>query len=322
MSAARPEILDQMAVLGDPTRARVLLVLEANELTVKELVSVLRMPQATVSRHLKTLSEAGWIVSHAEGTSRRYSAISGSTGPSARSLWLLVRREIAAAVAAQGDQRRLRSLLAERRTRSQEFFRSEAGKWDRLRDDLFGDGFFLGALAALLDKRWAIGDLGCGTGRVTETIAPFVGEVIAVDASTAMLRAARKRLAGLDNVDLRRGELESLPVESGLLDAATLVLVLHHVPEPARVVSEATRALAPGGRLLVVDMLPHDREEYRRTMGHVWLGFSERAIGGLLEAAGLGDVVVRPLPPAGDSKGPSLFAARAVKPAAGRSVSP
>ena len=90
-----------------------------------------------------------------------------------------------------------------------------------------------------------------------------------------MLQAARKRLQGLDNVELRRGDLEALPIDDARLDAATLALVLHHLAEPERALAEVARVLKPGGQLLVVDMLPHDRESYRQQMGHVWLGFSD-----------------------------------------------
>src|SRR6185295_18000203 len=134
--------------------------------------------------------------------------------------------------AAGQEQRRLQAALAARRTKSQEFFSSSAGQWDRLRDELFGDRFHLSALAAFAQGAWAVGDLGCGTGQLSAALAPFVARVVAVDGSAAMLQAARRRLHELDNVDVRRGELESLPIEDARLDAATLMLVLHHVPEP------------------------------------------------------------------------------------------
>lgn len=311
MTEASP-LLDQMAVLGDPLRGRIVLLLEGAELSVSELQSVLQMPQPTVSRHLKALTEAGWTASRADGTSRLYRLADSAP----RALWLLARPEIEGTLAAKGDRRRIASVLAERRSRSEAFFRSEASGWDRLRDELYGDGFLLAALPALLDPSWTVGDLGCGTGRTAEALAPFVRRVVAVDGSAEMLRAARRRLAGHANVETRRGSLESLPVEDATLDAATLVLVLHHLPEPAKVVAEAARALVPGGRLLVVDMLPHDREEYRRTMGHVWLGFSEESAGRLLAESGLVDVAVRALPAPPKAKGPTLFVARGVKPRA------
>jgi ArsR family transcriptional regulator len=148
---------------------------------------------------------------------------------------------------------------------------------------------------------------------VTAALAPFVARVVAVDASAAMLQAAKKRLQGAANVDLRRGDLEALPIDDGRLDAAVVMLVLHHVPEPAKALAEIARVLAPGGRLLLVDMLPHDREIYRQQMGHVWLGFSEEHLGALLTEAGFDGVRVVPLPPDTRAKGPGLFAATAVK---------
>ena len=124
-----------------------------------------------------------------------------------------------------------------------------------------------------------------------------------------MLQAAKKRLHGIDNIELRRGELEALPIDEARLDAATLMLVLHHVPEPERALAEVARVLKPGGRAVVVDMLPHDRESYRQQMGHVWLGFREDHVAPLFSEAGFEDVRIVPLPPDARSKGPALFVA-------------
>ncbi len=129
-----------------------------------------------------------------------------------------------------------------------------------------------------------------------------------------MLAAARERLRDLGNVRFECGELESLPIPDAHLDAATLVLALHHTSEPVRALAEARRALKPGGRLLVVDMLPHDREELRSQMGHIWLGFSSSQIERFLAKAELADGRVRPLPADPEAKGPTLFAATARRP--------
>jgi SAM-dependent methyltransferase len=112
---------------------------------------------------------------------------------------------------------------------------------------------------------------------------------------------------------VRSGSLEDLPIEGASLDAAILSLVLHFVVDPAAVVAEAARALGPGGRLLIVDMLPHERDEYRATMGHLWLGFDEGQLAAWLGDAGLADVRIVPLPPDPQAKGPGLFTARAVR---------
>ena len=229
----------------------------------------------------------------------------------ARRLWLLVREQVGPTPAATQDHRRLQAALAERRTKSQEFFSSSAGQWDRLRDELFGDRVHLGALAALADSDWVVGDLGCGTGQVSAALAPFVGRVIAVDSSAAMLQAAKRRLAGFDNIDLRRGELEALPIDDDRLDVAAMMLVLHHVPEPEKAVADVARALKPGGRIIIGDMLPHDRESYRQQMGHVWLGFSDDHMNRMLTDAGFGASASSPLTPDARAKGPGLFVATA-----------
>jgi ubiquinone/menaquinone biosynthesis C-methylase UbiE/DNA-binding transcriptional ArsR family regulator len=300
-------IHDHLASLADTTRSRILLLLDRQELTVSELCSITQLPQSTISRHLKALGDSGWVASRAEGASNFYAMLRDDLDPAARRLWLLVREQVGPTAAALQDQRRLQSTLAGRRTKSQEFFSSSAGQWDRLRDELFGERFHWTALAALAEPEWTVADLGCGTGSVAAALAPFVASVIAVDASAAMLQAAKKRLHGFDNVSVRRGELEALPIDDGRLDAATLMLVLHHLPDPAKALAEVVRVLKPHGRLLLVDMLPHDRDSYRQQMGHVWLGFSEDHIGRLLGAAGFDHVRTVPLAADVKAKGPGLF---------------
>jgi ArsR family transcriptional regulator len=312
-----PAILDHLASLADTTRSRLLLLLDRNALTVSELCSITQLPQSTVSRHLKALVDGGWITSRAEGTSRFYTMTRDELDAARRRLWLLVREQVGPTSAAVHDQRRLQSALAERRTTSQEFFSSSAGQWDRLRDELFGDRFHLAAFAALAHADWTVGDLGCGTGQVSAALAPFVRRLVAVDASAAMLQAARKRLHGLENIELRRGELEALPVEDASLDAATLMLVLHHVPDPRRALAEVARVLKENGRVIIADMLPHDRDNYRQQLGHVWLGFSGEQITSLLRECGFEQLRVAPLAPDPKSKGPGLFVATGRKTASG-----
>jgi len=306
-------ILDHLSALSDPTRSRILLLLDRRELTVSELCGIVQLPQSTVSRHLKALADSGWIAARAEGTSNLYTMTRDELDAPARRLWQLVREQVGSTPAAAQDQRRLQAALAERRTKSQEFFSSSAGQWDRMRDELFGERFHLAALAALADPNWVVGDLGCGTGQVSAALAPFVARVIAVDASAAMLQAAKKRLHGFDNVELRRGELESLPIDDARIDCATLMLVLHHVPEPEKALADVGRVVKPGGRVILVDMLPHDRESYRQQMGHVWLGFSEDHMRRLLTDAGFGEMRIVALPPDARAKGPGLFVSTARK---------
>jgi ubiquinone/menaquinone biosynthesis C-methylase UbiE/DNA-binding transcriptional ArsR family regulator len=312
-SATGPQILGHMTALADLTRSRALRVLEQGELSVAELCAVLQLPQSTASRHLKLLSEEGWVVNRREGTTALYRMMLDDLEPAARKLWLLVREQIAESPAVERDELRLERVLADRQTKSQAFFSTTAGQWDKLRAELFGERFDLAALGGLLDRQWVVGDLGCGTGQVAEVLAPFVKRVVAVDSSGPMLKAARKRLARCDNVEVKRGQLESLPMDDGEMDAVLMSLVLHHVAEPLVVLREIARVLKAGGKMLLVDMLPHDHREYQQTMGHVWLGFEGDQLAEWFAEAGLGDLRVTALAAEAQAKGPALFAATARK---------
>lgn len=301
-----------MTALADPTRSRILLALERNELAVTELQSILQLPQSTISRHLKVLADEGWVEARAEGTSRHYRIDSDSLDAATRRLWHLVRDEVMHTNAAEQDARRAQAVLAARRSKSQQFFSTSAGQWDRMRADLFGRGADV-ALLGLFDDKWKVADLGCGTGAITQSVAPFVDRVIAVDESNAMLSAARKRLHGSDNVDFRNGRLEALPLADDEVDVALLFLVLHYVSDPARVVAEAARALKPGGRLLVLDMMPHDRHDLTQSLGHLWQGFASATVAEWMRAAGMVGVRYNSLPPDPEAKGPLLFAASATR---------
>src|SRR3954462_11771527 len=153
-------IFDDLTALGDETRSRMLLVLERHELTVSELCSVLQLPQSTVSRHLKTLSDANWVASRRDGTSRYYTLALDSRDVSTRRLWSLLRDQVSTTPRADQDGRRLKGVLARRQTKSEEFFASAAGQWDRLRQEMFGRASTLQVLPALLDPGWVVGDLG------------------------------------------------------------------------------------------------------------------------------------------------------------------
>jgi ArsR family transcriptional regulator len=313
-AATRASIFDRLTALADSTRSRILLLLDRHELTVGELCAALQLPQSTVSRHLKILTDEGWLASRAQGTSRRYSMQTSKLDPSARRLWQVVRAQVAESPVAGQDAHRLGGVLAQRRSAQIAFFDSAPGVWDRMRAELIGQRTDLLALLELLDDRWVVGDLGCGTGHVSEAIAPCVGRVIAVDESGPMLTAARKRLVAFDNVELRSGPLEEIPADDGELDVAIMFLVAHYVAEPLAVLHEASRVLKPGGRLLIVDLMPHERDEYVSQMGHAWQGFGEAQINGWLEDAGFTAFRHRPLPADPAAKGPGLFVASGRKP--------
>ena len=309
-------LIKQLPPLGDPIRARLLTALEGHELSVRELQEILQLPQSTVSRHLRILVDEEWVIVRPEGASQRYRFAPPPADSGRARLWALIRDDVSGTRAAKADAKRIRAVLAQRQTRSRRFFASEAGRWDRLREDLFGRRYELEALLSLLDSGWVVGDLGCGTGSFAGALAPFVRRVIAVDASEPMLEAARARLAPYANVELRQGELELLPLSEDELDVAALLLVLPYVPDPGRVLGEAARALRPGGRLVVLDLQPHERTEWEPTMGHLWRGFSQGQLLGWMNGAGLRESRYTALAPIPEAKGPGLFVATATKPIA------
>jgi ArsR family transcriptional regulator len=232
--------------------------------------------------------------------------------PAMRRLWTAVREELAESRIARRDADRLDRVVADRHLTSQRFFASAAGQWDRLRKELFGDRFEHTCLLGFLDPEWTVGDLGCGTGQVTAALAPFVRSVVGVDESAPMLRSARQRARGIENVEIRSGTLECLPIADGELDAALCMLVLHHVTDPLEVLRSARRALRRGGKLLLVDMVPHDRAEYREEMGHQWLGFGRPELADWLAQAGFDAFRLVTIPSEADAKGPGLFVATAI----------
>jgi ArsR family transcriptional regulator len=140
-----------------------------------------------------------------------------------------------------------------------------------------------------------------------------VKQVIAVDSSAAMLKAAKKRTAEFSNIDLRRGELEALPIEDASCDAALLLLVLTYAEDEQKVLSEMSRVLKPGGRAVVMDLLPHDRDDFRRQMGQRKMGFAPESITQLLGACGFANATAHALPPQPNTKGPALFLATGVR---------
>lgn len=313
-TTATPPVLDHLSALGDETRTRLLALLERGEFNVSELCQALQLPQPTVSRHLRTLADDGWLVVRSEGRQRHYRLAEG-LDEIHQDLWGVVRSSLRDFPVYARDAERARHVLAERKRRSAEFFAASAERWTELREDLFGARAEFSPLLGLLGSDWTVGDLGAGTGGLAEMMAPFVGRVIGVDRSRPMLDAAAGRLEMLDNVELRVGELESLPLEDHELDLAVLSLVLHYVVEPSRVLEEAHRVLRAGGRLLVVDMQAHDRGPlYAHEMGHVWPGFEAGQLREWLTEAGFVRPVVRPLPPDPEARGPRLFIATAERP--------
>ncbi|MBN2371917.1 MAG: metalloregulator ArsR/SmtB family transcription factor [Vicinamibacteria bacterium] len=298
-----------MDSLADCTRLRLLRLLERAEMGVAEMTEVLQLPQSTVSRHLKLLSERGWITSRGKGTANLYAMRVSSLPPAMRRLWPLVREQTEGWATARHDQLRLGRRLADRRRGARAFFARSASHWDHMRREMFGDAFGDIVLRGLLQRTLAVADLACGTGVVAAALAPHVNRVVGVDQSAAMLRAAARRLSESHNVELRQGELENLPLADASCDAALLVLALAYVSEPSIALREAARIVKPAGRIVVLDLLLHNRDDFRRRMGQQHNGFETNELRTLLTAANLNVDYCAPLPPEPSAKGPALLLA-------------
>lgn len=315
-------LLQRFAALGDVARLRLLRLLDTEELSVGELADALQLPQSTVSRHLKLLHEGGWITKRSAGTASLYRVAEQSLPQDMRELWTIARTQLDSNPfpALAQDDARLAEVLAARRTDSKSFFGqigSVPGGWDALRRELFGESFTAEALLSLVHlfgSTWTVADIGCGTGNAAELLAPLVKKVIAIDREPAMLDAAKKRLAGFKNVEFRGGELSTsgvLPLKNGEVDGALLFLLMIHMESPADALKEIARGVKHGGFVMLVDLVPHDRESYHHTMAHRHLGFDEKQVKSWAKHAGLDvdSTRYRTLRPSINSKGPGLFVA-------------
>ena len=309
-SADTRPLLQWLDPLTDAARLRLLYLLEGQELSVGELASALQLPQSTISRHLKRLLDAGWVVRRSEGTASLYRRATTGLNETARTLWSITETECRQDPACKEDARRAAEIIASRSVDSRHFFGTVGGEWTELRREMFGSVLEQEPLLALLDPTWTIADLGCGTGASAAELAPWVSGIEAIDREAAMLAAAQKRLAAHDHVRFHEADLLSVPLDDDAVDAALISLVLHHVPEPDGVLREAARIVRSGGPIIVIDMIQHQREAYRDTMGHVHLGFSEDEIAGWAAECGGATVSVHRLRPDSNANGPGLFVAR------------
>jgi ubiquinone/menaquinone biosynthesis C-methylase UbiE/DNA-binding HxlR family transcriptional regulator len=299
------EVLEALKAAGEPTRLRILAVLDACELTVTELCRVLGQSQPRVSRHLRLLCEAGLLERHAEGTSAFYRLTRVGVGHDLyRSIDALLDHDDAVL---DRDRGRLAAVRAERAEIAAEYFATIAGRWDRVRDLHVGDGEVEQALLASvgLSRIGDLVDIGTGTGRILELFADRIDHGLGIDLSREMLNVARSRLdeQGMTNCSVRHGNVYDLDVADGSMDVAVLHHVLHFLDDPAAAVEQAARTLRPNGRLLVVDFAPHTREALRSDFAHRRLGFTDDEVAAWCERFGLIDVTVSHLlhvPPTAD----------------------
>lgn len=287
--------LEALRAAAEPTRLRIMAICAAGEWTVSELTQVLGQSQPRVSRHLKVLAEAGLLERFREGTWVFY-RLADRDGRIAGHLVEMAPESAEFAL----DRRRLEEVRAERRRRAQAYFDRQALGWERVRELTVADDEVDRALLELIgsDAPASLLDIGTGTGHVLRTLAPRIGYGLGIDLSFDMLAVARANLeaAGVGNCQVRHGDMYQLPVADGAFACAVLHQVLHFAETPAAAIREATRTLAPGGRLLVVDLAPHEDETLRQEFRHRRLGFADAEMQGWFEHAGLETGAVHQLP--------------------------
>jgi len=296
-----------LGAAGEPTRLRVLALLSRGELAVGEIAQVLAQSQPRVSRHLRVLAEAGLVTRQPEGAWVFFRA--ANHGAPARLIAsVLAELDPADSVLAR-DAERLGAVHAARAEQAATYFEANAEEWTALRRlhqpeaaveaamvDASGQGRFDLHL-----------DLGSGTGRVLELFLDRSARAEGVDASRKMLAVARANLdagAGM-RVGLRQADILALPYESGCADLVTIHQVLHYLADPAAAVAEASRLVAPGGRLLIADFAPHSFEELRANHQHRRLGFADDEVAAWYRDAGLETLSIAQVQPEG-TQGPAL----------------
>jgi ubiquinone/menaquinone biosynthesis C-methylase UbiE/DNA-binding MarR family transcriptional regulator len=277
-----------LKTLADPTRMRILFLLDREELAVQELMEVLGMAQSRVSRHLGILREAGLLQDRRDGTFVLYRFTPPRSGEW-REAWKLVSRSLGEDATTGRDLAALAGVIEARACRSHSFFDSVGPEWDALRKVWSDDLLRARALARLIPPGLRVADIGTGTGVLALELARAGLRVIAVDHSARMLDAARAKLErdpGLD-VDLRLGDASSLPLADGEVEAAFAHMVLQYLTAPVDALREMARVVAPGGSVVVIDFVSHDREWMRQELGVLRLGFSAEEIAGSFVSAGL-----------------------------------
>lgn len=292
---------------AEETRLRVLLLLAEGELSVSDLTDILGQSQPRISRHLKVLVEAGIVARHREGAWAFFRLAEGLASSAVHSL--LDALDPGDARLAE-DRERLASVRARRSEAAQSFFARLAPRWDELRSLHVSED---DVEAAILE---AVGpapirnllDLGTGTGRILQLLAPHAERAVGLDASHAMLSVARASLSreGLHRVELRQGDLHAPPFPRGGFDLVVMHQVLHYLDDPSRALEQAARLLSPGGRLLVVDFAPHELEFLREKQAHRRLGFAHEQVRTWFDEAGLDMKTMRDLAPPARASGDQL----------------
>jgi ubiquinone/menaquinone biosynthesis C-methylase UbiE len=279
-------LLASLRAAAEPTRLRLLALAARGAFCVMEFTEILGQSQPRLSRHLKLLCDCGLLDRVREGANVWFALPTGDDGALPREL---VARLPSDDPVLEADRRQAARVLAERARVASESFRQKGADWDEMRALDLPAQAVEDALLALVPSgsEDRLLDIGTGTGRVLELLAPRVRQALGVDASKAMLALARSRLSGpgFAHCGVRLADMYRLPLPDRSFDTVVLQMVLHHAEDPAGAVLEATRVLAPGGRLLVIDLAEHDRIDLTGKLAHRWRGFSDEKINQMFTAA-------------------------------------
>jgi ubiquinone/menaquinone biosynthesis C-methylase UbiE/predicted DNA-binding transcriptional regulator len=281
-----PSTLNSLRTLSDHTRARLMHILQAEELSVAEIQEILGMGQSRISTHLAQLKRAGLVQDRRVGKNIYYSWT--TTGPIKEpELRTIIRLALADLPEAASDQLSLQHVIAKRKNRTREYFNKLAGKFGRS----YCPGRSWQALAHLLLTMIPpidVADLGAGEGTLSQILAKNARKVIAVDLSERMVEVGSKlaKDQGFTNLEYRIGDLEEPPISDNSIDLAIFSQALHHANSPQKAIAAARRILRDGGRIVILDLLAHGFEQARELYADLWLGFSEVELFRLLGQAG------------------------------------
>lgn len=279
-------MLETLKALADPSRLRLVAVLSRGEFTVQELTAILHMGQSRISRHLKILADAGILAVQRQGTWAYYRL--GGGNPLFVAIWPELETRLEALPERSDDIEGLARVMEARRRRSQEFFDRHARQWDTLSREVLPVADYRSPLLEEIPPCATLLEVGVGTGSLLAELRARASRVVGVDHSPAMIEEARGRVASqrLEDVELRLGEMSHLPLSDGESQVALLNMVLHHAARPAEVLTELGRVLAPGGTLLIADLVRHRRDWVRERLADQWLGFEIGELTEWLAAAG------------------------------------
>jgi ArsR family transcriptional regulator len=284
--------LKSLRALSDPTRLRIVALLERDELSVNELQEITRLGQSRISTHLGLLLESSLVQSRRDGK-RTFYKLNAQAGGAVGEFIQLAIRGAHELPEHDHDQINLKRVVARRREQAQVYFNQVAGRFDRV----YGPGRSWQAFGHLLLRilpPLVVADLGAGEGLLSELLARRAKKVIAVDNSEKIVAfgAAKAKKNGLKNLEFRLGNLQNPPIEANSVDLVVLSQALHHAEVPAEAIAAAHRLLRKDGQILILDLLKHGFEKAPELYGDRWLGFEQGDLHQWLESAGFKKIEV------------------------------